>query len=701
MKKNILLIIAILFAFTANSQTQNYDTINFEDVGCIKYKYKTISVENEKNKALFYNNKEDENFVNFADLIIKSVKEYGVTAYESENLQVSISAKYVLEQMGEHTDTIYTEDRNGEIKKKIEKTEYNPNDIIAYNIKELCIYDKLNNLIHSRIEAICPVIEHEGYDGEGLRIRSTFWIYFDELSSVLEKYNSFENETFFAFFYNKKYEASFDSKFYPYGKEEIFVNLQKYEQNYNHIFKYPEQKKMCPVSHFDSIYTKDIMYAEYKYRKLDTLELENYALFFPKLEDEESNSYKNLIEVLMYAIENEGLTVYKPNYSFTESGNIFEEPTILYDVEKNLGKEKEEMEMWDEEYYETYGEYPIYIIETPCDLDAVNQYIIQELWLYNYDNEPIDVKTVGIAPIRTFFRPDDIDEEDPRYKIVFWAYYPEFQKTASKYNVLPTDCQTHKTFDQILFNHKYKSVEDLYRVNEIYNSDTTIFDTIPCIVNMEANKSFYENLGIVFSEKEENIDNKKQKKAKYTETVYTKIEKNDENKILFFPEQPAYGYKSLIDHIMYVFENKDINFYKSENLEKVITNEEAKAQLGERVIKQFIYDDYGNEKEIEILDNYKSEEITSYLTKEIWHYRGKKIVKKEIIAICPIREYYRDTDPDKLEPLYSKMFWIDYKELEEKFKNINISKLKPEADQTIPSYFKERKYKSEIIEDEK
>ncbi len=63
-----------------------------------------------------------------------------------------------------------------------------------------------------------------------------------------------------------------------------------------------------------------------------------------------------------------------------------------------------------------------------------------------------------------------------------------------------------------------------------------------------------------------------------------------------------------------------------------------------------------------------------------------------------MRQYYRDSDVDQIVPLYRKTFWISYKKLEENLKTTNITKLKPEADQTIPNYFKTGNYKYEIIE---
>ncbi len=590
MKKYFLLLVAVLLVFTANSQTEktknSYDTINFEDIGCLKYKYKTISIEDEKNKSLFFNDTEDNNFTNFTSLIIKSIENYGLIVFRDSDFQQLITFNEVLELMGERTDTLFTYDEFGEEEKTIDKTTYKLQDIVAFEIKELCIYDKSGGLIQSRVEAVCPIRKVIREDNEAIYLKQTFWIYFDEFSYVLKKYNIFENETFFDFFYNKKYEAKLDREF--------FVNTQKYEQNYDHIFKYPEQKNVCPVSQPNIIYTKDIMYAEYKYRILDTLETENRPLFFPKSNDENSH-FKSLIEILMSAIKERGLMAYAPSIGFTDGINIFENTTTLNELQERLGKEIEEMEVWDEEHFDIYGEHLKVIIQNPCDLDAVNQYAIQELWLYNYNSEVIDVKTVAIAPIRLFYRDEDIEQEDVRRIIPFWIYYPEFKHIASEYNVSKTDCQTNKTFDKILFNQEYKSDNYVYRIREVYTSDTTIFDTIPCIVNLEENKIFYENIGIVFSEKEVVVNKKKQKKVKYTKTVYTKIEKNNENKAIFFPEEPSYGYKSLIDHIMYNSKNNNLTLYNSEKLEQQIKIEEAKELLGEGKEMFIDLEDYGNE----------------------------------------------------------------------------------------------------------
>ena len=136
MKKWFLVFSGILFVFVASSQTNN-NKINFDDVGCIKYKYKTISADSLNNKSLFHKDKEDENLINFTDLLIKSVKEYGVSGYSNKNFREILIFESILNQMGERTDTIMMFDENREIIKEVEKTEYKVEDVIAYNIKEL------------------------------------------------------------------------------------------------------------------------------------------------------------------------------------------------------------------------------------------------------------------------------------------------------------------------------------------------------------------------------------------------------------------------------------------------------------------------------------------------------------------------------------------------------------------------------------
>lgn len=662
MKKNIFIIFFVGFYLSAFAQ--NSEKINFEDVGCLKYRFSTISQEDAQNKLLF----DYQNNNSLIEIVVDGLEKQGLSVFSNISFEEILTLEEVYNRLGQFEEPMSEQETL--------VYPYVPEEIVAFKIKELLIYDKQGKLLQSFVEGLCPIRENLGYDGE-VRKNELFWFYFPEYSPILKK----QNENLYNFISEKKYEAKPDN--------EVFVNEQVYSRYHDHIFIYPEKSNSKEINKLDTILYSDIKYAEIKYRILDTANAENLPLFMPQNYDD-NIGYNTLMEVIYKSVNKYGLSAYNANLSFSKTGEPFMSILTNNEFQEILGQRVDTLISIDLD-----GQLETLTVLNPVQLQEVREYIIQELWLYGNNDELIDVRTLGIAPVRHYYV--DGYEGDVRKKIVCWVYFPEFQHIARRHNASKLDCSPTKTFDDIFFKQEYKSDKYWHNIHETYKSDTIIFDTLRNFVNLK--ELNYCQVAIKFDEKQTVQKKKKQKKAKYTKTVYTKIEKSEKNAPIFNLEYPAYGYTSVIDHILDNVYKQGLTAYHDDEMTTVMKEEELNVKMGEKIESIIGYNpETGDEEVVKIQVPISSKEATSYLTKEIWHYRGKKVVKKEIVAICPVREHYRDNDVEQKNPLYTKTFWVSYKDLETYFKDNHITKTQPVADQTIYDFFESRNYEFEIIE---
>ena len=58
-------------------------------------------------------------------------------------------------------------------------------------------------------------------------------------------------------------------------------------------------------------------------------------------------------------------------------------------------------------------------------------FLLKELWFFDKQRSVMEVRIIGISPIRIYYREEDTDQEKPLQKKTFWIYYPEARKILS------------------------------------------------------------------------------------------------------------------------------------------------------------------------------------------------------------------------------------------------------------------------------
>ncbi len=216
------------------------------------------------------------------------------------------------------------------------------------------------------------------------------------------------------------------------------------------------QKKPMPLP---SVREADIFWSQKLWRVIDLREKMNQILYFPSVE---SNGYINLITLLMNGIENGQITPYDAGLD-----DDFKVPMSFEQVKASFGATASQEEKID---FDT-GERTMVTVQGEVRPSDIKQFMVKEEWYFDKGTSTLNVRIIGICPIREFVREGDASGEVQRQKL-FWVYYPEARPLLATNLVLnPYNPAQQMTFDDLFikrfFNSYIVAQENIYNNRQI------------------------------------------------------------------------------------------------------------------------------------------------------------------------------------------------------------------------------------------
>ena len=176
-----------------------YTPVSDADLTWMRVIYRSLDLSKEKNMALYYPEESTENQENLFRIIMRLLANDQLAAYEYLDGREVFTEQYKIKvkDMLDRFHILYTEAKGSSEKHprfSIEESDVPANEVLSYYVLERWEFDRVNNRMKQRVEAICPVLHRSGdFGGEAVRY-PMFWVKFDALRPALSQQYIFTDD---------------------------------------------------------------------------------------------------------------------------------------------------------------------------------------------------------------------------------------------------------------------------------------------------------------------------------------------------------------------------------------------------------------------------------------------------------------------------------------------------------------------------
>ena len=231
----------------------------------------------------------------------------------------------------------------------------------------------------------------------------------------------------------------------------IVYKQQTYAQSVNDGVYFKENipgKRPVPYPYLREA---DILWTKKIWQIIDCREKMNHPFYYPLRDMDDRRS---LISLLIYGINNEGLTAFKDDefkelYTRDEVYQLFDAlPDTQYVPDPNTGELVQK------------------IIEGEVKYNEVYQYEIKEQWYFDKQHSTMKVRILGICPIRRYM---NIETGQMIKRRTFWIYFDEVRPLLAQQEVFNRHNDAQRiSFDDMFFQRRFESY--IVRETNVYDN---------------------------------------------------------------------------------------------------------------------------------------------------------------------------------------------------------------------------------------
>jgi len=193
----------------------------------------------------------------------------------------------------------------------------------------------------------------------------------------------------------------------------------------------------------------DVMWAKDIYRIIDLNQKQNLPLYYPT---KPINDRYNLVQLILWGIDNEGIRA----FSTDDQKNEFTVPLDRDKIDKVFGAGSQIIKKTNI----NTGQIEDTTIMNERRTDEVKQILVKEKWFFDKNHSVMNVRIVGLCPIRVYFRLDDqgLPTDVPEKMQTVWVYFPEIRPLLARHEIFNNNNDAQRiSFDDYFMQRRFNS----------------------------------------------------------------------------------------------------------------------------------------------------------------------------------------------------------------------------------------------------